>query len=51
MKVKCGRQGQQYKPESDMKKPESHLVGVRASLDSNHLSITQGCGVSMIDKP
>ena len=32
-------------------KPESHLVGVRASLDPNNLSIAQAGALSMIDEP
>ena len=32
-------------------KPESHLVGVRASLDPNNLSIAHGGWLSIIDTP
>jgi hypothetical protein len=49
LKVKCGRQGQLCEPESDTKKPESHPVGVRASLDPNSLSIAQAGALSIFD--
>ena len=34
-------------PESDLNKPESHLVGVRATLDPNKLSIAHAEALSM----